>query len=306
MSRELSDHLGRKAHTVGDERALMAELARFGAVHTRRLRELGLAEGAVRHRVRTGRLRRLHRDVYVLGGVDLPWPARCRGAALALGERVALGRRSAAGLRGLLRVERHAVIEVVTRRAIRSPPGIAVHRTRHLTRGEVDRLDGIPVTTVARTLADLAPWPRLLRAAAREADHQRVLDLGALAAQLDRHPRGARELRRLLGEWRDEDPTLNAFETRLRACCERAGIRDLECQVPLGAYTPDFVIRSIGLVIETDGWQAHGTRHAFEHDRWRDAQLLAFGYRTLRITWRRLRDEPEAVVALLRALLAQG
>jgi len=66
----------------------------------------------------------------------------------------------------------------------------------------------------------------------------------------------------------------------------------------------DFSWQRQRLIVETDGWQSHGTRRAFERDRLRDAELTAAGWRVVRITWRRIEDEPEAVAAQLKRLLA--
>ena len=60
-------------------------------------------------------------------------------------------------------------------------------------------------------------------------------------------------------------------------------------------YTADFVWPQRRLIVETDGWQAHRTRSAFEADRRRDGDLVTAGWRSLRITWKRLTSESEAV-----------
>ena len=65
----------------------------------------------------------------------------------------------------------------------------------------------------------------------------------------------------------------------------------------------DFVWPEQRLIVETDGWQAHGTRQAFENDRLRDAHLIAAGWRPLRLTWKRLTNEPAEVADLLRKLI---
>jgi len=72
----------------------------------------------------------------------------------------------------------------------------------------------------------------------------------------------------------------------------------------IGAYEVDFLWPAERLVVEVDGFAFHGPRAAFERDRRRDAELQALGYRVLRITWRRLVEEPEAVVALIAAALS--
>lgn len=71
-------------------------------------------------------------------------------------------------------------------------------------------------------------------------------------------------------------------------------------------YEVDFVWPGAGVIVEADGWSAHRTRAAFERDRLRDATLEAAGWRVIRITWRRLMREPEAVALQLEQLLADG
>jgi very-short-patch-repair endonuclease len=74
--------------------------------------------------------------------------------------------------------------------------------------------------------------------------------------------------------------------------------------VPIGPYTVDFLWPEYRLAVETDGWQAHRGRQAFEDDRERDAYLRLRGLEILRFTWRQVRDRPESVVAVLRRYLS--
>jgi very-short-patch-repair endonuclease len=74
-------------------------------------------------------------------------------------------------------------------------------------------------------------------------------------------------------------------------------------QLEAETFVADFLWPAQRLIAETDGWETHGTRAAFERDRRRDQLLDAAGYRTLRFTWRRLRDEPERVADTLRQRL---
>ena len=62
--------------------------------------------------------------------------------------------------------------------------------------------------------------------------------------------------------------------------------------------------REARLIVEVDGYAFHSSRSAFERDRRRDAALAGSGWRVVRVTWRQLTDEPEAVVATLAAALA--
>ena len=200
---------------------------------------------------------------------------RFLAAVLAYGDRAVLSHRSAA-VHWTMLAERGPRIDVTvpTTGGRRNRRATILHRCR-LHADEVTTRHGIPVTTPARTLIDLADVVarRELERAYDEAHYLR-LDLDGLAPIPGR--RGAGRLRRLLAEH-------EAGSTRTRN---------------------DFSWPQARLIVETDGWQAHGTRAAFERDRLRDAALIAADWRPLRITWRRLEREPHAVAAQLRTLLA--
>jgi very-short-patch-repair endonuclease len=93
------------------------------------------------------------------------------------------------------------------------------------------------------------------------------------------------------------------LEERMLALCRRFDLPIPEVNFQVMGYEADFVWRDARLIVETDGWEAHGTRAAFERDRLRDAALVAAGWRVLRITWRRLEREPELVARELQRLL---
>ena len=163
---------------------------------------------------------------------------------------------------------------------------------------------GIPVTTPARTLIDLADVAGPARARARlDEAHYLRLDLDGLAPIPGR--RGAGRLRRLLAEHEaGSTRTRNDFEELLFALCRRYDLPPPRVNAVVEGHEVDFSWPQARLIVETDGWQAHGTRAAFERDRLRDATLIAADWRPLRITWRRLEREPHAVAAQLRTLLA--
>jgi very-short-patch-repair endonuclease len=94
------------------------------------------------------------------------------------------------------------------------------------------------------------------------------------------------------------------MEERMLALCRYHELPAPLVNEEIEGYTVDFVWPERRLIIETDGWRAHGTRAAFERDRHRDADLTAAGWRVLRITWKRLTGEPQAVATQLSSLLA--
>jgi very-short-patch-repair endonuclease len=151
-------------------------------------------------------------------------------------------------------------------------------------------------------LADVVT-PRELERAFDEAHYLR-LDLSGLSPVRGR--RGAGRLAALLAKHElGCTRTRNDFEERLLGLCRRAGLPLPRVNEEVEGFEVDFSWPQARLIVETDGWQAHGTRAAFERDRLRDATLIAAGWRPLRITWRRLESEPEAVAVQLRTLLAQ-
>ncbi|HEX3174547.1 MAG TPA: DUF559 domain-containing protein [Solirubrobacterales bacterium] len=168
---------------------------------------------------------------------------------------------------------------------------------------------GVPVTTVARTLFDLAEVVDFaqLRRAWEEADRLGLLQLKAVERVCERgYGRHAlRPIRPLLADARAPDVTRSPLEDRFAEFC-RSNLADLPAPLTnvsildreVDAYWP-----SHRLIVEMDSWEFHSHRAAFERDRARDAAMQAAGYRVVRLTHRRLRDEPETVAEELRRLL---
>jgi very-short-patch-repair endonuclease len=105
---------------------------------------------------------------------------------------------------------------------------------------------------------------------------------------------------------RGEEPRLTRSEAERRML---RLIRAARLPVPatnarVGRFEVDALWERERLIVEVDGFAFHGSRPAFERDRRRDAELLTLGYRVLRVTWRQLVDEPEAVVALIAAAIS--
>jgi very-short-patch-repair endonuclease len=178
-----------------------------------------------------------------------------------------------------------------------------VHRSP-LSEEEMTIRPGIPVTTPARTILDLAAVVsrRELERAMDEAAYLR-LDLSGLAPRPGR--RGGAVITSVLAEHQaGTTRTRSQIEERMLTLCRRFGLPAPLANEPIEGYTADFVWLEHRLIVETDGWQAHGTRSAFESDRLRDADLLAAGWRVLRVTWKRLTSEPKEVADQLERLLA--
>ncbi len=186
--------------------------------------------------------------------------------------------------------------------------GIRIHRTRQIRRDEVTRLDGIPLTRPARALLELASAANLeeLERAVAEARHRGFVSDRDLAHQLERNPgrRGAAALRRLVEQEGGPAFTRSGAERRLLNLVRTASLPSPEANVRLGPFEVDFLWRDQRLVVEVDGYAYHSDPRAFERDRRRDADLAALGYTVIRVTWRQLVEEPEAVVSRLARALA--
>ena len=293
---------------------LVAELARaqHGVVSRPQLLGLGLTAKGVDSRLERGRLHPLHRGVYAVGHASVGLDGRRLAAVLACDQQAVLSHRSAADLWGLRRSDApHTEITVPTRAGRRRRPGITIHRSSLAPFETATTTQGIPTTTPARTLLDLAEVVprRALEKAADQAEALRLFELGAIELVLRAHPHrhGTARLRRVLAAYAiGEQFTRSELEERFLALCERHGIPAPRVNARVAGLEVDFFWPRASLVAELDGHTHHGTRAAFERDRERDAQLLLHGVRTVRITRRRLATEPDEVARIVGALGARG
>jgi very-short-patch-repair endonuclease len=279
-----------------------------GVVSRRQLIEAAVSGDTVDRRVRAGLLRLVHPGVYRVGYVVAAgW--REMAAALSCGARAAVSHRSAAGVWQVawLLVASDPV-EVIAPEGNRSRRhDVRVRRLRTLRPDEVTTLDGIPVTTPARTLVDLAAVAgvRDLERAFGEAVARRLTTGAAVLDVLSRHPRqpGSRALRSVLGS--DQLAlTRSEAEERLLRLIRRSGLPEPGTNVRICGYEVDFLWRSQRVVVEVDGHAFHSTPERFESDRLRDGVLAAAGLRVMRVTWRQMTHEPEAILVRLAAALA--
>jgi very-short-patch-repair endonuclease len=268
------------------------------------LLEAGLGRDAVADRVQRRTMQRLHRGVFLLGAAPPTQMARARAAVLACGEGAVISHRSAAELFRLLPETRGDVDVTVVGRNPGRHPGIRLHRPRTMARHHVTSMRGVSITSVARTVCDLAATEpaREVEAAIQEALYRKILTPEALAQVLEREPRrrGAPVIRALI-----EDPrmTRSEKERTLLRLVDAAQLPRPVTNVRLHGYLVDAYWPAEGLVVEFDGWDGHGHRIAFESNRKRDQVLLANGIRVMRVTGRHLKVEPVAVAARIAMAL---
>ena len=293
--------MGRQAHAYDADRSppladdALAALAgrQHGVVSRAQLAGLGLTRNAIRRRVERCRLVRLHAGVFAVGHTALTTDSRRLAAVLACGPQALLSHRSAAILWGLLSYSPQ--LEVTAPRSIGPRPGIATHRSRAIHPEDRATRRAIPVTSLARTLVDLADVvdERRLASAVHEAEVRRVFDLDALERTLARLPgrRGTPRLERALAAYRPEPGFTRSWaERRFVELCERRGLPRPQTNLWIGGCEIDAYWPDAGLAVEIDG-RTHRTRHAFQEDRERDRHLATLGIQVLRVTAVDLRDE---------------
>src|SRR4051794_4892149 len=267
----------------------IADLARRqrGVVTTAQLAAAGIGRRGVALRVANGRLTRILRGVYRVGPIAAPYSGEM--AAL-LATDGALSFHSSAAVWGV-RPPYGGPVHVTVARAVRSREGVKVHRSASL---DAVSHNGLRLTTPQRTLHDLAPV--LSRGDLERAAEEAVIR-GLLTA--NEVPRRCA----LVGE---PHLTRSEAERRLQGLIRAAKLPRPVTNVKLAGWEVDVFWPAARLVVEVDGYAYHGNRAAFERDRRKDATLTAAGYTVIRVTWRQLKEEPLAVVALLAGLLRPG
>lgn len=273
------------------------------------LLDLGLSERNIAYRLSIGRLHEVLPGVYAVGAKTLTTEGRLMAVALWAGPGAFISHRSAAALRTMLPAR--GAIHVTCRRRRDPRPGIIVHH-RTLPADEVTTLDDIPVTTTARTLLDIAATEgraSLLRAL-RRAEFLRLADATPLPTLISRYPRGrgTAVARRVLEDRRVAGHTESELEDRFLEFLDARAIEaprtNVWIEVDDQRFRVDCLWERERVIVELDGRQAHDGDDAFESDRRRDLALMSTGYVVVRITWRRLRDDPDGLARELRALLA--
>lgn len=269
----------------------MATLAgrQHGYITRAQLVSLGFTDDQIKVLVRNRVLIRVHLAVYAVGHVPNTPVARTMAAVLACGPDAVASHATAAALWGF-RKHRSGPIEVTAPGRHRRP-GITAHRSP-LTRAEKTKHLGIPVTTPARTLLDIAP--SLTRPQRTRAINDALLSKYLHEADLE-----GTCLEGFVGEL-----SRSPLEDDFRPWVKRYGLPEPRYNSQVNGREVDVYFSRERLIIELDGWAIHSTRRAFEDDRERDAHMLRVGIATIRITRDRLVNAPVKEAERLLAILA--
>lgn len=229
-------------------------------------------------------------------------------ALLAYGDDAAIGFRTAGAMHDLRGTDQLRIDVIVPRLGIRSRKGIHVHCTDYLHPEDVTTIDRIPVTSVSRTILDLASIlkPDQLMRVLERAVQLQVLNLIRLEAAMARVPprhRGCARLNAALADYREPLDFRSKFERDFYALVKRAGLPGPQVNVFVEGFRVDCFWPEARLVVELDGRAYHTAPRAFEQDRLESNLLQRRGYRVLRITYRRLQRDPAGVVEELEAFL---
>jgi predicted transcriptional regulator of viral defense system len=286
----------------------MASLAgrQHGVIALLQLVSLGLNPRTVTARVQAGRLHRIHDGVFAVGHSLLTKYGRYMAAVLACGPGAALSHRSAGDLRGMRPDSRGIVDVTAPRRAGRSRQGIAAHTSRILTPADITIVQGIPCTSVARTLLDLAATidAQGVVKAIERAERQRIFDAGDVYDLLRRAGghRGAPKLAAVMGRPLDLDNSeLERIAAQLIA--GDPSIPPPDRNAIIEGYEMDFAWLDQKLNVEVDGGEFHGTAIARRRDTRRDRRLALADWLVVRYSWDDVVNRPDATLRELRAIV---
>jgi very-short-patch-repair endonuclease len=276
-----------------------------GVVTSRQLREAGISARRIKKQRDKGLLIDAYRGVYRVGHAAASDEADYMAAVLACGEGAWLRRLAAAHLLGMRRRAKRPEPEVLTLKE-RQVEGIETVRTRRPDPRDVTIYRGIPVTTPARTLTDLADAvsaPELARAV-HQADVLHGTTPDDVEAVLKRRPttKGAAALRRIL--WGDADRILSKLEKAFIRLLRTNNLPLPKTNRPAGSRLVDCRWPEHRLTVELDGYRFHRSRHAWELDRQRERQAYARGDQFRRYTWGDVVEHPAPTLTELRAVLA--
>lgn len=287
----------------------LAELAdrQHGVVSIRQLTgPLGYSRGEVYRATNAGRLHRLHPGVYAVGYTRLSIHGHCLAAVLACGPDALLSHVSAAWLWGLTKTS-PLPASVSTPHHRKRRPSIRLHEARSIGFNDRALREGIPVTSLARTLLDLAATVRFdwLEKMVERSEELGLFDLRAveelLARTVGHH--GHKRLRQAIALYQPTSFTRSSLEKRFLELVIAAGLPQphtnyVEHGFELDCYWPEH-----RFAVELDVFETHGTRAAFERDRKRQEDLLLAGIQMIRVTGPRLACEPDEVIRRVARLL---
>ncbi len=292
---------------------MLARIAarQHGVVGIRQLYTLGYSRGTIDRMVASGRLHRISRGVYAVGHARLSRKGRWMAAVIACGSNAVLSHRAAAALHDLRPVAAGPIDVTAPGRWARRVKRVRSHSARRLDPADITVVDGIPVTTIARTLLDLAETvrPQQLRLALEAAERLERFDLNAINATIERNPgrRGIKPLTAALADINGPPPwTRSELEREFLAFIREHGFPEPQANVVVAGFTVDFFWPEQRLVAETDSYTFHRTRAQFERDRRRDVALQLRDLKVIRPTQRRIECDREQFARELDRLLSDG
>jgi very-short-patch-repair endonuclease len=309
---------------VSEAEAILQRITagQHGTTSRAQLRAAGVSRYLIDGWVRRGRLVALHPGIYRLAEQEPGIRTRAMAAVLAASRGrparsgtpdVALSHEGAALLWDFPWWELPVRLDV-SGTAPRRVANLRVHRVAPLCDDEVTIRHGIPVTTLARTVLDIAgigsarDAEQALAAAERQSRECR----GQVEVLLKRHRSypGSRALRRLLRRLERSGRPPMFLRSRAEAVAARlfiaAGLPPFLTNTPAAGYEADFLWSDYRVVVEVDGEEFHNSKVAFHRDRARDRARAAAGYQTLRFTWSQLNDEGTACVAAVSVAIGRG
>ena len=286
----------------------MADIAgaQRGLVHVSQLGELGIGRSAMRHRIATGRLHLVVPSVLSVGSAVLQPRGAETAALLYAGDDAVISHESAAALWGLAATPSFVALTVI-RRSVKRQPGVEVHRVASLDLRDARLLQGFPITAPARTLIDCAGAGLAVDRLLNEARALKLVTDAEIYAAMERCPgrTGIKALRALLEIEKDTGYTRSKAEQILKRLVREAGLERPIFNTRVAGIEADAYWPRLRVIVEVDGYRAHGHWAAFQRDRARDNRLVGAGYLVLRFTWHQLTAQPLLVVAEIVRTLAR-
>jgi len=282
-----------------------------GVVTYRQLRRMGFSHEAIKRRIRVGEFHPLYRGVYAVGHTAMTRRGLLMAAVYACGEGAVASHWDAAELWGLSRNGGKTFHVTVVAKGRKSRKGITLHQVRRLDRADWTEVDNVRVTSLARTFLDQAEVVnrRQLERQLETAERQQIFDLRAIKDTCRRNP-GRHGIPILIAAVNELMPealhSREELERLFLDFCREHNIPMPAVNVVVEGYSVDALWRAQRVVVELDSREFHLNRKAFEEDRRRDGALQIAGYRVLRITWRRLTQEPAGVASDILTLLAHA
>ena len=283
-----------------------------GVVSHPQLRALGVSAAAIHRRVRAGRLHPRYRGVYAVGHAALNVTGLRWAAVLAYGPDGVISHASAGAAWAVRRSAAERIDVTVGSGGRMRRAGVRLHRTRVMPADEVTRLAGLPITTPARTVLDLAASGlrgRKLESALDRAHLRGLLDFADLVRLLERYPtrRGSPALRELLSRYMpDAFDVRSELEDLVLELCDARGLPRPQTNVVVEGKVRDFYWPRARLVVEADSYGWHRGPSALNDDRERDVTLTLSGHLFMRFTAEQVKHRRRYVVDAILTILARA